>query len=298
MLKRIKEEITMEFEKNRGYVFVAYHKPFSMLDQSFVVPVYAGKACTKDLKDVKYTPENHEWLSSKMIGDDTGENISIRNHELNECTVLYWVWKNLHLNEFKYIGMLQYRRQLILNDFYEKAPNDIEKKAYKCVHFQRASSRLCTQIGLTDDNICKLLENYDCILPYESDLEEMKISNVYEDWVRKIPGVHIDDLIALERVIQQIHPEMAADFSQYLNGPKKRMYEMFIAPPKIVDEYCGWLFDILFRLDSEIDTTLYSVNGKRTLGYLAEVLYGFYFSYMIKHNGLRVKECGVTFIKE
>lgn len=284
-----------DFQKGKGYIFVAYHKPFEIIQEDFIIPIHAGQDYQKEDLGKK---KEYEWLQGKMIGDNTGDNISKRNGELNECTVLYWFWKNLPIYDFKYVGLFQYRRQLILNDIFEKAKEDIEKMAYKCVHFKSVDDGFISKIGLTDDKISNLLSSYDCILPYECDLEALGIASPYEDWVRKIPGVHINDLVMLEEIMEKLHPELSEEFTDYLNSPRKRMYEMFIGKPLVINDYCEWLFDILFKLDAYIDTSLYSINGKRTLGYLAEILYGFYFSYMNRQKKLKIKECGVTFVED
>jgi hypothetical protein len=285
------------FKKQNGYILVAYHKPAPMLEDSFIVPVCAGKACAKPRKGEENASADHPAWWAGMVGDDTGDNISARNGELNECTVLYWAWKNLRFQDFKYVGMFQYRRQLILDDtLYEKSPENLEKKAYKCVHFAKLGPDFSRKIGLSDEAIAKLLEEYDCILPYSSDLAALGIASPYEDWCRRIPGVHVNDLVMLEQQMKRIHPEMAEAFSKYLNSPRKRMYEIFIARPDVASEYCAFLFDVIFKIDPLIDPSLYSVNGKRTLGYLAEILYGFYFTYMAQQGKLHIKECGVSFI--
>lgn len=196
----------------------------------------------------------------------------------------------------KYAGLFQYRRYLILNDYFNKARKKSEKEVYKCVHFRKIKDGFSEKIGLTEENILKILEKYDCIVPYPTNLAAMKIASPYEDWVRKIPGVHIGDLVELEKIMAEIHPELFDEFEEYLNSPEKRMYQIFIAKPKIMQDYCAWLFDILFKIDRRIDTSLYSINGKRTLGYLAEILYGFYFTYM--QNRIKIKECGVAFIEK
>lgn len=48
-----------------------------------------------------------------MIGDDTGENISIKNPYYSELTAQYWAWKNVH--DVKYVGFCHYRRLFNLN---------------------------------------------------------------------------------------------------------------------------------------------------------------------------------------
>lgn len=46
------------------------------------------------------------------LADNVGENISIKNRNYSECTVLYWIWK--HIKDAQYIGFCQYRRILKL----------------------------------------------------------------------------------------------------------------------------------------------------------------------------------------
>lgn len=283
----------MEKPAQNGKIYVVYHKPASILEENFIVPIHAGRMCVEEKKDCSKMASQDERLK-EMIGDDTGENISARNNEFNECSVLYWIWKNTDYEKLDYIGLFQYRRQLILNDVFEEAKEDFEKKVYKCVHFKKTNKDFCKKIGLTDEKISSLLKKYDCIVPYATDLMAMGISSPYEDWVRKIPGVHVSDLIMLEKFIANKYPEMKEEFEKYLNSPQKRMYHIFIAKPAVMKEYCKWLFDILFEIDRQIDTTLYSLNGKRTIGYLAEILFGFYFTYM--KNNIKIKECGVSFI--
>ena len=286
----------MTKKNSKGRIFVAYHKPFSMLNEDFIVPIHAGRDCVVKNKDSDSTPPNSTNLLHGLIGDNTGDNISRRNNEFNECSVLYWAWKNIDSSELKYVGLFQYRRYLILNDYFDKARKNSEKEVYKCVHFRKIKDGFSEKIGLTEENILKILEKYDCIVPYPTNLAAMKIASPYEDWVRKIPGVHIGDLVELEKIMAEIHPELSDKFGEYLNSPEKRMYQIFIAKPKIMQDYCTWLFDILFKIDRRIDTSLYSINGKRTLGYLAEILYGFYFTYM--QNRIKIKECGVAFIEK
>ncbi len=64
-----------------------------------VIPVQAGTVLSKD--------------KIACIHDNDGINISEKNKNYCECTVLYWIWKNVHDSE--YVGLCHYRRRFELS---------------------------------------------------------------------------------------------------------------------------------------------------------------------------------------
>ena len=78
-------------------ILVACHKPGEVYQNEVYVPIQAGRALYKGIKEL-------EW----MEGDDTGDNISNKNTKYSEMTVQYWAWKNL--KDVEYIGFCHYRR--------------------------------------------------------------------------------------------------------------------------------------------------------------------------------------------
>ena len=286
--------MVMSMRESKGKILVTYHKKYPVLTEDFILPIHVGRASTALTKDGRIHDEEKQWLVDNLIGDDTGDQISKRNREYSECTGLYWFWKNYDYGKLDYVGVFQYRRQLILNDLYERARENREKKVYKCLHMKK-SSEICSVAGITEERILALLRQYDCIVPYRTSLEKIGIRSVYEDYMEKIPGVHIPDVFLLEDVFQMKYPELSAKLKEYLNSPNKLMYQIFITKPDVFSAYCGWLFDLLFAVDPLIDVSLYTTNGKRTMGYLAEILYGFYFTTMISQE--KVLHTGVTYLE-
>ena len=283
--------------KINGEIYISYHKQFPLINEKFLKPIHVGRACVNLTKDGSLSENDTDWLTSNMIGDNVGDNISKRNREYCECTGLYWIWKNVDYSNYKYIGYFQYRRQLILNDYFLDSKNNKEKEVYQCIHFKKKDRNISDIIGLKENTICNLMNKYDCIIPHPAKLDKMNINSIYEDWVERIPGVHVDDLIILEKFFEEKLPHMAKELNEYLNKPNKIMYHIFIVRPKIFNEYCSWLFKILFEIDKLIDSHLYTVNGKRTIGYLAEILYGFYFTMLLRNKKYNVLQCGVTYLE-
>ena len=62
---------------------------------------------------------------------------------------------------------------------------------------------------------------------------------------------------------------------------------MLIASKSVFDNYCEWLFNILFELEKHIDLTDYNEYQKRIYGFISERLLNVYF----EHNKYKVFEC-------
>lgn len=81
------------------------------------VAVYMAKSVVDKPLTQNYTPSKHvipiqvgAALTDQRIAsvtDDTGDNISARNHRYSEMTAFYWMWKNAKAD---YLGICHYRR--------------------------------------------------------------------------------------------------------------------------------------------------------------------------------------------
>lgn len=74
-------------------IIVCTHKKWNIPQDDVLLPLHVGKMMSNE--DYGY------------IGDDSGDNISLKNKNYCELTGLYWAWKNLNVD---YVGLCHYQR--------------------------------------------------------------------------------------------------------------------------------------------------------------------------------------------
>ena len=195
----------------------------------YVYPVQAGAEGAKTK------------IASKL--DNKGENISHKNGNYSELTVLYWLWKNklcapglLEADEGQYYGLSQYRRMLVFSD----------------------------------DDLLRLQDNdVDAVLPYPMPYEP----NIHAHHERYLKEV---DWNALLTALRELHPEYADYFPQVLEQQYLYNYNVILAKKAVLRDYCEWLFPILERTE-ELSVPKGSERADRYIGYMGETLETLYF---------------------
>lgn len=139
------------------------------------------------------------------IHDDTGDNISKENEYYGELTGLYWVWKNIKIENTDIIGFCHYNKALKISS----------KKAYDWI----VGCNLKGFITLKPIAICKhpVPDEVDCVIQL---LKEQNISD-YNAW-------------------NKLYDNEAAAKGNYCRGGN-----MFITSGKLFIDYCNWLFPLL-----------------------------------------------------
>lgn len=189
-----------------------------------------------------------------FLSDDSGDNISYKNPFYSELTGLYWIWKN---SDAEVIGLVHYRRY-----FSNWAFNHI----------------------LNKEDCEKILNDYDIILPKKNKVFLDTLYDEYDHWH------HIEDLELCGKLIKEKFPDYYVSFENVMNGNEMHCFNMFIAPKRIMDSYCNWLFSILFELEKKNTyVNLYDDYQKRIYGFLAERL----FNVWLEKHDLKIKECEV-----
>lgn len=181
-------------------------------------------------------------LTDKKIAeltDDSLNNISAKNGDYCELTGLYWIWKN-HLeknsDKEKYVGFFHYRRF----------------------------------IDLSDDDLKRIKSNdIDVVLPYPMSYYK----NIEEHHNRYLKEA---EWAAVLRAIKELRPEYEKCFKEILARQYFYNYNIIIAKETVLQDYCSWLFELLFRIEK-----INNIDGKkepnRYLGYVAETLETLYF---------------------
>lgn len=200
------------------------------------------------------------------IGDNTGDNISGKNANYCELTGLYWAWKNL---DCYYIGLCHYRRYFTKNTW----------------HFSAASKKKAI---FRQEDYEKLLKAYDVILPKKRNYYIETVRSQYEHAHNK------RDLDEVEKIIAEKYPEYSEAFAKVMQLRNLHILNMFVMKKELFDEYCRWLFDILFELEKRIDISTYSQYEARVFGFLSERL----FNVWLEKQNLTTVEVSVVFLEK
>ncbi len=188
-------------------------------------------------------------INMNCKSDDCGINIANKNNNYCELTGIYWIWKNEQLHD--YIGICHYRR------FFVKNGKLLDSK-----------------------QITKIFKRYDVILPKKFYLSDTVWNNYFKNGAGKEK-----DLINLKNIVCDKYPDYIDAFNSVLNSYSGAYCNMMIMKKNDFDEYCKWLFSILFELEKQTDLTNYSKSEARIFGYLSEILLNVW----VLKNGKKIK---------
>ena len=230
-------------------ILIATHKQYFVPKDNIYLPIHVGADSNKN--------------KTTFIDDNTGENISNKNPYFCELTGLYWAWKNL--KGVDYVGLVHYRRYFTMS----KKKYKTEEEKFKHV--------------LTTEEADKLLENNNIILPK---LRKYYIENLYDHYAHTM---YVEPLNLTDEIIKKDYPEYYEEFQKLHKRTSAHMFNMFIMDKQTFDNYCKWLFDILFKLETKVDESKYDSFHARFYGRISELLLDVY----INTNKLTYKEVRV-----
>ena len=170
--------------------------------------------------------------------DDTGEHISEKNPHYCELTGLFWGWKNLKADA---IGLVHYRR-----------------------HF-RGKNGIATE-----QEILAALDKVDCLLPKP---RNYFIETTYSHYAH---AHHVVDLDVTRTILVERHPDFVPAFDMVMKSTIGHRFNMLVMRQPLFNNYCTWLFDVLFELERRLDISSYSPYDARVFGFVAERLLDVY----------------------
>lgn len=237
-------------DKTKLKVFIASHTRKEMPTDSVYYPVLVGAAFHTDEEKSEY---------DGYLFDDNGDNISSLNKSFCELTGMYYAWKNVSA---EYIGIVHYRR-------------------YFAKHFV---FRGCVNKVISGDEILKLLKKHRVIVPKK---RKYYVETMYSHYAHTHYSVHLDKT---REIIERLTPEYLDIFDRVLQQRKAYMFNMSIMSRKLFDEYCSWLFPILFKLQEELVMPELSPFHERYYGRVAEIIFNVWLQKQIEIGNISKNE--------
>lgn len=291
-------------------IFIAVHKPSFYLNDEIYKPVQVGT----DLVD----------FSLDILKDNKGDNISQKNKTFAELTMLYWVWKNKM--DADYIGICHYRRYFyplfsfkfffirFLNENFKKIINFFTKSSAREVQNLKRKEIMQNSIktkikkflqiegidknnflkkkSKIDNNLLALIKKYDIIMPLRITTYKNNIKHTWENTSFKGNTWEVTKRIIKSKMAKKYF----LSFCKIEKSYRMSGANMVIMKKEIFNEYCNWLFNLLFYLESDSEHHYKrKKNEERIFGMLSETLLNVFIEN--KKDILKIKEIPVCTIK-
>lgn len=225
-------------------IYIATHKAYDFPQHLSYIPIHVGKALTD--------------LNLGILGDNTGDNISELNKSFCELTALYWMWKN---SDADILGLAHYRR------YFSSDNPDFN------IQFNNLAIINPDMIASTEDRFIYIAEptklyykkfkiNFSVSMKKQYELNHFK-----KDW----------DIV--RNILLKKYPDYKEALIDTENKKKISFFNMMVTDRKTFNNYCEWLFDILFECNVNINVDSYNPYQKRLFGFLSERLLNIFISY-------------------
>ncbi|MGC0055115.1 DUF4422 domain-containing protein [Brucella pituitosa] len=257
-------------------IYVAGHKDSTQIPGETFIPIHVGR--------------NGATASFCNIGDDTGDNISSKNDTFCELTALYWIWKNTSGQD--YVGLFHYRRHMNLSF------NAEEENKWGVVEYDRIDDNYIDINQLMSTGAVNCVDRYDIVLPKEWDVTNAGSISMYDHFDNG-PDHNIADYDKALAILKKSDPSYSPFIHKVNKSTSGYFTNMFIMKRDLFDNYCDWLFNILFSLEKKLDISGYSVQERRIFGFISEWLFNIYIEKLrFDQPSLKIKTAQRTFIKD
>lgn len=244
--------------KQKICILVAAHQPAEIPRNQLLIPIQVGTALAGQRLE-------------GMCHDDEGENISKKNRTYCELTAQYYAWKNVKAD---YYGFFHYRRYMNFAKVYPvrldgKYPAGRQAPYTEAGHMEQ----ILEECALDEDSIRAVVEKYDVVTVLS---EHMDVT-VYKQFCQFHNRVDLDQMLA---IVKKRRPEFASFCDTYMNGKYIYFCNMYIMKREYFMSYMEWLFPLLEEFEANKDFSRYSGKQMRITGYLAERLFGIYYTWL------------------
>lgn len=229
-------------------VIIAAHKKYQMPHDDMYIPLHVGAEGKLD--------QDGKKLDLGYVKDNTGDNISKLNPSFCELTGLYWAWKNIDAD---YIGLAHYRRHFCIT----------KKSKDPFVNI------------LTFEELAPYLGNVKVFTPNK---RKYYIETLYSHYAHTHYASQLDET---RRIINEKYPEYIESYDRVVKRTYGYMFNMMIMNKELLNDYCSWLFDILFELGMRIDSSELTVFQGRFYGRISEIIFNVWLNHNIESGKLK-----------
>ena len=197
----------------------------------------------------KKLPKGYEYIGvgshnlDLTYSDKTGESIAHLNPYFSELTAIFWIWKNYKCNADDFVGIMHYRRLLV-----------------------DGWLSVLTKSPLNVDNITKVISKNSLIVPEKTYLPP----NVYHNYLQEHDENDLNLALSIAERKDGLKKGTYVDFLK--SQSSAHICNILICKKSIFDNYCSWLFPILFESLSQINIEGRDAYQKRIFGFLSERL--------------------------
>lgn len=212
-------------------------------------------------EDKMYVPVHVGAEGKNDLGytkDNNGENISLLNPSFCELTGLYWAWKNL---DYDYLGLAHYRRHFSLKK---------RKDKWRSV--------------LTYNELKSYLDKVRVFVPKK---RKYYIETLYSHYDHTHYSEQLD---TTREIIERMYPEYIKSYDKIMKQRYGYMFNMMIMSKDLMDDYCAWLFNILFELKKQLNMPELSNFQGRFYGRVSEIIFNVWLDYQLQSGKIKQSE--------
>ena len=265
-------------------LLISYHDKHCLLKSDILTPIQTGCALAA---------ERFEG----MLQDDDGENISTGNPQYNELTAQYWAWKNYAmLGNPDYIGFMHYRRHFCFDE--SLIGQQSTWLSASCVYKMPSATDDYLNRNFHPQKISNSLKGYDCLVLKAYDVTNLGSSSNRHHYATGIPEQNVATFDLLLETVLKFFPNYEEEVNSLKNGSEQYLCNMFIMKKDLFFQYCQFLFTVLAEMAKQVDSSHFTSQQNRFLGYMGEYLLSLFIKHAYRTHSFRIKEINGFFIED